>query len=138
MAVPALSIATVIMLRRVFLEPLVLFPNVTQQILAQLLCVLNFVGIGTSNVEIHWLVTLPASALFHKTRATALDLNLAPRLLLNVLHVGTSLSDNLGTEVEPRYRFQTDRNLFFGPFAAAKFVALDLFWLPAAESPFIH
>jgi uncharacterized membrane protein YraQ (UPF0718 family) len=33
-AVPALPIATVIMLRRVFLKPLVLFPNVGQQILA--------------------------------------------------------------------------------------------------------
>jgi hypothetical protein len=67
-------------------------------------------------VQKHGLITLPAGAWFQETGATTLDLHLATSLLLNVLHICTSLSNNLGSEIESRDRFQINRNPFFGPF----------------------
>ena len=68
-------------------------------------------------VQEHWLIAFPASTGLHETRATAFDLNLAASLLLDVLHVGTALSDDLSAEVEARDRFEIDRDALLGPFA---------------------
>lgn len=65
----------------------------------------------------HRLITLPASAGFDESRAAALDLDTAASLLLDVLHVGATLADNLRTQVEPRNGFEIDGDTLIGPFA---------------------
>ena len=64
----------------------------------------------------HRFIAFPASARLDEARAPALDLNAAPRLLLNMLHVGTALADNLSTQVEPRDWLEIDRDPLIGPF----------------------
>lgn len=68
----------------------------------------------------HRLVALPASARFDEPRAPTLDLNATASLLLDVLYVGTTLTDNLRTQIEPGDRFKINRNPLIGPFALYK------------------
>lgn len=68
----------------------------------------------------HGFVTFPASARFDESRTAALDLNTAASLLLDVLHVGAALADNLSTQVESRNRLEVDRNPLIRPFALYK------------------
>jgi hypothetical protein len=67
-------------------------------------------------MQIHILIALSASALFHESRATALDLDTASSLLLDVLDVRTTMANNLRTKVEARNGLEIDRDLLFGPF----------------------
>lgn len=67
-------------------------------------------------MQIHGLVALSPSALFHETGIAALDLNAAACLLLDMLDVCTSMADDLGSEVEAWDRFKIDGNTLFGPF----------------------
>jgi hypothetical protein len=69
------------------------------------------------NVKIHVLIALLTSPVFHESRATALDLDTASGLLLDVLHIRTSMANNLSAEVKARKRFEIDRDLLFRPFA---------------------
>lgn len=64
----------------------------------------------------HRFIAFPASAGLHETRTTAFNLNLAASLLLDVLHVGTALADDLSAEVEARDRFEIDGDPLLGPF----------------------
>lgn len=106
----------------------------------------------------HRLITLPASTGLDKSRAAALDLDTAASLLLDVLHVGATLADNLRTEVESRNGFEVDGNALIRPFAlyivsnesiflpnhgrkayATKLVPLSLLLgFPAAEPSFVN
>ena len=67
-------------------------------------------------MQVHRVVTFPASARLHEAGAAAFDLNLAPCFLLNMLHIGTTLSNYLRAKVEPGNRFQSNGDLLFRPF----------------------
>lgn len=47
-------------------------------------------------MQVHRLVALSTGTLLHKARTTAFDLDLTPGSLLDMLHIRTSLPDNLG------------------------------------------
>ena len=72
------------------------------------------------NVQIHRLVAFSSSVVLHETGSTTLDLDTASSFLLNVFDVGTTLTDNLSTEVESNDRFKVHGNLLFGPLALGK------------------
>ena len=67
-------------------------------------------------MEEHVFIALPLRRGFDIARATALDLDAAARFLLNVLHIGAAMANNLCSEVESRDGFQGDGNLLLGPF----------------------
>lgn len=69
------------------------------------------------NMQIHVFIAFLTSTMLHKSRTTSFNLNAASRLLLNMLDVGTSVTDNLSSKVESRNRFEIDWDLFLGPFA---------------------
>lgn len=69
------------------------------------------------HMEEHLLVTLPVGRGFEITRSEPLYLDSAPSLLLDVFHIGTAVTNNLGTEVEAGNWIQIYRNLLLGPFA---------------------
>lgn len=68
-------------------------------------------------MQIERLVRFLAGAVLHKPRTTALDLNTTARLLLNVLHVGSSMTNNTGTKIEAGDGLQINGDLLLGPFA---------------------
>jgi hypothetical protein len=68
-------------------------------------------------MKIHILITLATSTVFHKSRATALDLNTASGLLLNVLDICTAMTYNLSTKIEARKWFKGNGDLLLRPFA---------------------
>jgi putative ubiquitin-RnfH superfamily antitoxin RatB of RatAB toxin-antitoxin module len=107
------------------------------------------------NVQIHGFITFSTSVVLHETRSTALDLDTASSFLLNVFDVGTTLTDNLSTEVEANDRLEIYGNLLLGPLAlknrlegsresaqkttyTTHGISLDLFWFSAAEASFIY
>lgn len=65
----------------------------------------------------HRFVAFTASARFDESRATALDLNTATSLLLDVLHISTALSDDLGAQVETGDGLKIDGDTLIRPFA---------------------
>ena len=65
----------------------------------------------------HGLITFALGAVLDEARAAALNLDATTGALLNVLHIGTALADDLGTQVEPGDRFENDGNAFLWPFA---------------------
>jgi putative ubiquitin-RnfH superfamily antitoxin RatB of RatAB toxin-antitoxin module len=69
------------------------------------------------NVQIHGFIAFSSSVVLHKSRSTALDLDTASGFLLDVFDVGTTLTDNLSTEVESNDRFEVYGNLLLGPLA---------------------
>lgn len=69
------------------------------------------------NVQEHRLITLLASARFNESRAAALDLNTAAGLLLDVLHIRTTLANNLSTQVKSRNGLKINWNTLIRPFA---------------------
>lgn len=58
--------------------------------------------------------------------ASALDLHTTPSLLLNVLHIGSALANNLSAKVEPWNGFEIDRDALFRPLAPTERVTLEL------------
>ena len=56
-------------------------------------------------MKIHVLITFFVGCGFEEPGPTALDLNTAARFLLDVLHVGAAMANNLGTQVEAWDRF---------------------------------
>lgn len=71
-------------------------------------------------MKVHLLITLLASTMFHEARPTTLDLDSASSLLLNVLDIRTSMTNNLSTKVKTRDRLEVNRDLLLGPFALQK------------------
>lgn len=68
-------------------------------------------------MEEHVLIALAPCCKLQVARTTALDLDTASGLLLNVLHVGTAMTDNLSSQVESGNRFKLYGDLLLGPFA---------------------
>lgn len=64
----------------------------------------------------HRLIALALGAVLDEARATAFDLNTTTGALLNVLHIGTALANDLGTQIESGDRFEVDGDAFFWPF----------------------
>lgn len=89
-------------------------------------------------VQIHLLVALAVSRSLKVARSTALNLHSAVRLLLDVLHVGTTVSHDLRTQVEARNRLKIDGDLGVGPLSSAKLISLHLFLVTASESSFVY
>lgn len=107
-------------------------------------------------MKIHRLVTLTISARLNEARAPAFDLHSAARLLLNVLHIGTTLTDDLGSQVKTGDWLEINSNALIGPFAlgnisqrfsevsrgasyTAILIPLDLLLgLPAAEAALVN
>lgn len=86
------------------LEFLVLLLDVGDQILTKLLCLLNHVGVRSSDVKKHVLITLMVGSRLQVARSPALDLHTAASLLLDVLHISTTMPDDLSAQVETVYR----------------------------------
>jgi hypothetical protein len=67
-------------------------------------------------VEIHILVALTTRAMLHESGTTALDLDTASGLLLDVLNISATMANNLSTKIEAWKWFKIDWDLFFRPF----------------------
>jgi hypothetical protein len=112
---------------------------------AHLLCALNLEGIRATrkcqsdvsqdrytsprnvrNVEIHLLITLHLSIMFLESTAPTLDLDSATRLLLDVLDIRSTSSNDLGAQVETGNGLEIDRDTLLRPLATAQMIALDL------------
>jgi hypothetical protein len=107
-------------------------------------------------MQIHRLVALPIRAMFSEAGAASFDLDFAAGLLLNMLHVRSTLTDNLGSQVETLDRLKVDRNSLLGPFPLyqvirtpnfiqaqvvtypSKFITFNLRLFPTAESTFVY
>lgn len=64
----------------------------------------------------HGFVAFALGAVFNEARATALDLNAATGLLLDVLHIRTALADDLRAQIETGDRFEVDGDALVWPF----------------------
>jgi hypothetical protein len=91
------------------------------------------------NVQVHLLIALHLSVVFLESTATSLDLDTATCLLLNVLDVRSTSSNNLGAQVETRDRLEIDRDALLRPLATSQVIALDLglFLSRATEATFV-
>jgi hypothetical protein len=106
------SIAVTSIARGAALEFFILLLDVGNQILAELLGLFDHVGIRSPNsmlancveipieiplrdMEEHVLVAFPIRGCFQVARSSALDLHTTSSLLLNVLDVSTTMSNNL-------------------------------------------
>jgi hypothetical protein len=97
--------------------PLPLLANVPEKVFAKLLGALHIFGIRPSYVEIHGFVAFLAGCVILVARSLAFDLNTTPSFSLNVLDIGSALSDDLCSEIESWQGFQIDRNPLFRPFS---------------------
>lgn len=134
-AVTPVAVATVAVLGRVVPEVLVLFSDVAEQILTQFLGSLDLVWVwSTAQFVIRWsswmgkpgnsrymqehrIVAFALRAVFDETGATALDLDTAAGLLLDVLHIRTTLTNDLGAQIKPGNRLKIDWDALVRPFA---------------------
>ncbi len=106
-------------------------------------------------MEIHRLVAFSASAMLHKSRVTALDLDTATSFLLDMLDVSASMTYNLCSQIEPRKWLEVDWYTLFWPFAlgnnqpvagrmqartsyTSKLISFYLVWFPTSETPLIN
>ena len=105
-------------------------------------------------MEVHGFIGLLTGLWFHEAGATALDLDLAARLLLDILDIVATTTNDLSTQIESTNRLETDRDLLLGPFAlipvsfaewilsprtySAKLVTFKVFWFATTESAFIY
>jgi predicted solute-binding protein len=105
-------------------------------------------------MKIHVLITLATSTMLHESGATALDLDSASSLLLNVLHISATVTNDLSAKIETWNWFKVDGNLLLGPFAlfsisyhdfqaanetySAKLISLNGLWFSSTKSSFIY
>jgi hypothetical protein len=68
-------------------------------------------------VEIHGLIALLAALWLHEARTTALDLDLAAGLLLDVLDIVATATNDLCSQVKAADGLETYGDFFFGPLA---------------------
>jgi hypothetical protein len=111
--------------------------------------------VNSRHVEEHVFIALLVSGRLKIPRTSSLDLYATSCLLLDMLYVSTSMSNDLGTQIEPMYGLQADRDLLFGPFTlhkdcqytcftrksqepySTKLVTFNLLLISTAETPFI-
>lgn len=128
------AVATVAVLGRVVFEMLVLFSDVGEQVFTQFLGSLDLVRVrstalfvsrssshmgkpGNSRyVQEHRIVAFALRAVLDEAGTTALDLDAATGLLLDVLHIRTTLTNDLGTQIKPGNRFEVDWDALIWPF----------------------
>lgn len=91
------------------------------------------------NMQVHLLIALHLSVVLFESTATSLDLDSATRLLLDVLDVRSTSSNDLGAQVETRDRLEIDRDALLRPLATSQVIALDLglFLSRATEATFV-
>lgn len=75
--------------------------------------------------------------MLHESTTAALNLHTTSRLLLDIFHVLSSLTDNLSAQVETRDWLKIDGNALFWPLAPTEMIALDLWFFAAAETAFV-
>lgn len=75
------------------------------------------VGQDVRNMQEHVLVAFASRRVLNIARTAALDLNSAASLMLDVLHIRSAVSDDLGSQIEAGDRVKGDGDLFLGPFA---------------------
>lgn len=73
-------------------------------------------------MEEHVLITLTAGGNLEVARTTTFDLDTAASLLLDVLHVGSAMTDHLSPQVKARERLKFYRDFFLGPFSLFQLV----------------
>jgi hypothetical protein len=90
-------------------------------------------------MQVHLLIALHLSIMFLESTATTLDLDSATRLLLDMLHVRSTSSNDLSAQVETRNGLEIDRDALLRPLATAQVIALDLglFLSGATETTFV-
>ena len=105
-------------------------------------------------MKIHLLITLSASAMFHKSRVATLDLDTASSLLLNMLDVSASMTHNLCSQIKSWKGLKINWDTLFRPFALAgsqscdamipakttypsKFISLNCIWFSTSETSLI-
>lgn len=76
-------------------------------------------------MQVHLFVALPASVMLHKAAAATFDLHLSSRLILDILDVAATMTDDLCTQVEAGDRLKVDRNALFRPLATTELVTLE-------------
>jgi hypothetical protein len=76
-------------------------------------------------MQIHIFITLATSTMLHESGTTAFDLDTASGLLLDVLDISTTMTNNLSTKVETRNRLKVDWNLLFWPFTLISRLAMQ-------------
>ena len=72
--------------------------------------------ISLRNMEVHNLIAFLTCRMLHETRTATFDLDTATSLLLNMLHVGTSMTNNLSSKIESRKGLKINWNTLFRPF----------------------
>lgn len=93
---------------------------------------------GLRHVEVHGLVAFAIRTMLHEAGITAFDLDTASSFLLDMLNIGASMTNYLGSEIEAWYGLQIDRNSLFGPLAPSKLVTLDRIGFAPSEAPLIY
>jgi hypothetical protein len=106
-------------------------------------------------MQVHLFIALTASAVLHKAGTASFNLHTASGLLLNMLDICTTMTNNLSTQVEAWDRLKANRNSLFWPFAleiicqsllygqtkspyTTELVSLNLLWLSSPEPSFIN
>jgi hypothetical protein len=73
----------------------------------------------------HVLIALMIGGCFEVAGTAALDLDTTSGFLLDVLHVGTAMTDYLSSQVETVNRFEVNGNLLLGPFPLQKMLVVN-------------
>ncbi len=71
-------------------------------------------------MKVHRLIALLIRAMLCEARVPSFNLHSAAGFLLNMLHVSASVTYNLCSQIEPRYRLEINRDAFLGPFTLRK------------------
>jgi hypothetical protein len=95
--------------------------HVRKEILTEFFGLLDLGRLRAGNMEIHRLVRLLASAVFHEATASSFDLDSTARLLLDMLHIGASLANHLCSKVEPRNVLHIYWDPLFRPFSLVSY-----------------
>lgn len=88
----------------------------------------------------HRLVTLGTSIVLNEATAVTFNLDTATSLGLNVLDVGTLVTNDIRSKIEARNRLEIDRDLLLWPLSATTRVELmrrTLFTLDTAEAALV-
>jgi hypothetical protein len=149
------SVAVVATGRRAIFVSLIVGLYLVEKFIAELLRTGDTFRTRPSDMEVHGLLALLAGLWLHEAWATALDLNFAAGLLLDILDVITAAADYLCSQIEPAYWLKSDGDLLLRPFAlytvslmaekqkavrtySAELVTLKVFGLATTETTLIY